>query len=49
MDSDEEIDEHESDDSTAGVRVERIEGWLGGVGDVEAVVEVESGDCRDTA
>ncbi|KAJ5227874.1 hypothetical protein N7489_008582 [Penicillium chrysogenum] len=49
MDSDEEIDEHESGDSTANVRVERIEYWLGGVNDIEAVVEVESEDCRDTA
>ncbi|CAG8319043.1 unnamed protein product [Penicillium nalgiovense] len=42
MDSDEEIDENESDDSTASVRVERIEGWLGGIDDVEAAVEAET-------
>ncbi|OQE38643.1 hypothetical protein PENCOP_c008G00928 [Penicillium coprophilum] len=38
---DEEVDEHESDDSTAGARAERVEDWLGGVDDVEVVVEAE--------
>ncbi|CAI7640868.1 unnamed protein product [Penicillium palitans] len=51
-DSDEEVDERESDDSTAGARAERVEDWLGGVGgvggvnDVDTVVEVQTEDCQ---
>ncbi|KGO75570.1 hypothetical protein PITC_098530 [Penicillium italicum] len=45
-DSDEEVDEHESDDSTAGARAERVEDWLGGVSDAEVVVEVKTEDFR---
>lgn len=45
-DSDEEVHEHESDDFLAGVRAERVEDWIGGVRNVEVVVEVESEDCR---
>ncbi|CAG8908425.1 unnamed protein product [Penicillium egyptiacum] len=48
MDSDEEVDEDESDDSTAGVRTERVRDWLDGVSDVERVVEVETEDYCDT-
>ncbi|KUM60079.1 hypothetical protein ACN42_g7050 [Penicillium freii] len=45
-DSDEEVDERESDDSTAGARAERVEDWLGGVIDVDVVVEVQTESCR---
>ncbi|KAJ5360826.1 hypothetical protein N7517_010017 [Penicillium concentricum] len=45
-DSDEEVDEHEPDGSTAGARAGRVEDWLGGVGNAEVVVEVETEDCR---
>ncbi|KAF4769788.1 hypothetical protein HAV15_011734 [Penicillium sp. str.  len=45
-DSDEEVDERESDDSTAGARAERVEDWLGGVGGVNVAVEVQTEDCQ---
>ncbi|CAI7634528.1 unnamed protein product [Penicillium viridicatum] len=44
--SDEEVDEHESDDSTPGARAETVEDWLGGVNDVDVVVEVQTESCR---
>ncbi|KAJ5519681.1 hypothetical protein N7463_000134 [Penicillium fimorum] len=45
-DSNEEVDEHESDDSTDGARTGKVEDWIGGIGDAEVVVEVETEDCR---
>ena len=45
-DSDEEVDECESDGSTVGARAERVENWLGGVNDVDVVVEVQTESCR---
>ncbi|CAI7677728.1 unnamed protein product [Penicillium discolor] len=45
-DSDEEVDERESDDSTTGARAERVEDWLGGVGGVNLAVEVQTEDCQ---
>ncbi|KAJ5428778.1 hypothetical protein N7445_010232 [Penicillium cf. griseofulvum] len=44
-DEDEEVDEHESDDSTAGARAERVEDWLGGITEAEIVVEAGTEDC----
>ncbi|KAJ5940731.1 hypothetical protein N7516_000899 [Penicillium verrucosum] len=41
-DSDEEVDECESDDSTAGARAERVENWLGGVNDVDVGIYLDS-------
>lgn len=43
---DKEVDEHESDDSTAGALTERVENWLGGIHDVEVIVAAETEDCR---
>ncbi|KAJ5687171.1 hypothetical protein N7536_009790 [Penicillium majusculum] len=45
-DSDEEVDEREFDDSTAGARAERVEDWLGGVGGVNVAIEVQTEDCQ---
>ncbi|KAJ5511609.1 hypothetical protein N7453_003712 [Penicillium expansum] len=43
---DKEVDEHESDDSTAGTLTESVENWLGGIHDVEVIVAAETEDCR---